>query len=174
MIKFDVQLVQKADLLALQEISRQTFFDTFGEVNTNEDMNHYLEVNLSMEQLTLEFCNPSTSFYFAKNCNEILAYIKLNEAKAQTEKRDIPSMEIERIYVRKEYQNRGVGQFLLDKSIQITKDKQLKLIWLGVWEQNVSAIRFYERNQFQLFGKHSFMLGTDEQIDLLMERHLDQ
>ncbi len=174
MNKFDVLRVQKADLLALQEISRQTFFDTFGEVNTNEDMNHYLEVNLSMEQLTLEFCNPSTSFYFAKNCNEILAYIKLNEAKAQTEKRDIPSMEIERIYVRKEYQNRGVGQFLLDKSIQITKDKQLKLIWLGVWEQNVSAIRFYERNQFQLFGKHSFMLGTDEQIDLLMERHLDQ
>ena len=166
--------VQKADLLALLEISRQTFFDTFGEVNTNEDMNHYLEVNLSIDQLTLEFCNPSTSFYFAKNCNEILAYIKLNEAKAQTEKRDIPSMEIERIYVRKEYQNRGVGQFLLDKSIQITKDKQLKLIWLGVWEHNVSALRFYERNQFQFFGKHSFILGSDEQTDLLMERHLNQ
>ncbi len=165
--------VQKADLLALQEISRQTFFDTFAEVNTHEDMNHYLEVNLSMEQLTLEFCNPSTSFYFAKSGEEILAYLKLNEAVAHTEKRDIPSMEIERIYVRKEYQNRGVGQFLLDFSIQITKDKQLKLIWLGVWEHNVSAIRFYERNQFQFFGKHSFMLGSDEQTDLLMELKLD-
>ena len=167
------QRVKKTDLLALQEISRQTFFDAFAEVNTHEDMNHYLEVNLSMVQLTLEFSNPSTSFYFAKSGNEILAYLKLNEAEAQTEKRDILSMEIERIYVRKEYQNRGVGQFLLDYSIQITKDKQLKLIWLGVWEHNVSAIRFYERNQFQFFGEHSFMLGSDKQTDLLMELKLD-
>ncbi len=168
-----VHRVEKTDLLALQEISRQTFFDTFGEVNTIEDMNHYLKVNLSMEQLTLELSNPSTFFYFAKSGNEILAYLKLNEAEAQTEKRDIPSIEIERIYVRKEYQNRGVGQFLLDFSFQLTKDKKMKLIWLGVWEHNVSAIRFYDRNQFQFFGKHSFMLGSDEQTDLLMELHLD-
>jgi ribosomal protein S18 acetylase RimI-like enzyme len=99
--------------------------------------------------------------------------LKLNELDAQTEKRAMPSMEIERIYVRKEFQNSGVGQFLLDHSIQITKDKKLNLIWLGVWEHNVSAIRFYERNQFQLFGKHAFMLGSDEQTDLLMERFLD-
>jgi diamine N-acetyltransferase len=161
-----------SEILDLQAISRQTFFDAFGEVNTNEDMNHYLEVNLSMEQLTSELNNPSTSFYFAKNEKEILAYLKINEADGQSEKRAMPSMEIERIYVRKEFQNRGVGQFLLDHSIQITKDKQLKLIWLGVWEHNVSAIRFYERNQFQFFGKHSFMLGSDEQTDLLMELKL--
>lgn len=164
--------VQKTDLLELQAISRQTFFDAFGEVNTNEDMNHYLEVNLSIEQLTSELNQAATSFYFAKNEKEILAYLKINEADGQSEKRAMPSMEIERIYVRKEFQNRGVGQFLLDHSIQITKDKQLKLIWLGVWEHNVSAIRFYERNQFQFFGKHSFMLGSDEQTDLLMELKL--
>jgi ribosomal protein S18 acetylase RimI-like enzyme len=165
--------IQKIDLLALQEISRQTFFDTFGEVNTIEDMKHYLEVNLSMEQLTLEHSNPSTSFYFAKNGKEILAYLKLNEAEAQTEKRNIPSMEIERIYVRKEYQNRGVGQFLLDHSIQITKHKQLNIIWLGVWEHNQKAIQFYKKNGFHFFGNHSFFLGTDKQTDLLMELRVD-
>jgi len=169
----EVYQVQKADLLALQEISRQTFLDTFAEVNTKEDMSQYLEVNLSLDQLAEELNNPSTSFYFVKSNNEILAYLKLNEAKAQTEKREVPSMEIERIYVRSEFQNRGVGQFLLDFSVELTKVKQLKLIWLGVWEYNVRAIRFYERNRFQFFGKHSFILGSDEQTDLLMERHLD-
>ena len=173
MNEMELYQVQKADLLSLQEISRQTFFDTFGAVNSDEDMNRYLEVNLSLDQLTEELNNPSTSFFFAKSNNEILAYLKLNEAEAQTEKREVPSIEIERIYVRKEYQNRGVGQFLLDFSFQLTKDKKMKLIWLGVWEHNVSAIRFYERNQFQLFGKHSFILGSDEQTDLLMELHLD-
>jgi len=174
MNEMELYQVQKSDLLALQEISRQTFFDTFALANKEEDMNQYLKVNLSFDRLTEELNNPSTSFFFAKRNNEILAYIKLNEAEAQTEKREVSSMEIERIYVRKEFQNRGVGQFLLDKSIQLTKNKQLKLIWLGVWERNVSAIRFYERNRFQFFGKHSFMLGTDEQTDLLMELNLDQ
>ena len=173
MNEMELYQVQKSDLLALQEISRQTFFDTFAIANKEEDMNQYLEVNFSLDQLVEELNNPSTSFFFAKSNNEILAYIKLNEAEAQTEKREFSSMEIERIYVRKEFQNRGVGQFLLDKSIQITKDKKLNVIWLGVWEQNVSAIRFYERNHFHFFGKHSFMLGSDEQTDLLMELHLD-
>ena len=164
--------VSIADLADLQAISRQTFFDTFAAVNTEADMQHYLEVNLSLAQLTEELTNPSTKFYFAIHDQEILGYLKLNEAQAQTEKRTIPSMEIERIYVRKDFQNRGVGQFLLDQSIEITKEKKLNLIWLGVWEHNVSAIRFYERNHFGLFGKHAFMLGSDEQTDLLMERHL--
>lgn len=164
--------VSIADLADLQAISRQTFFDTFAAVNTEADMQHYLEVNLSLAQLSEELTHPSTKFYFAKKGEEILGYLKLNEEQAQTEKRDIPSMEIERIYVRKDFQNRGVGQFLLDQSIEITKEKKLNLIWLGVWEHNVSAIRFYERNHFGLFGKHAFMLGSDEQTDLLMERHL--
>lgn len=173
MNEMEVYQVQKADLLALQEISRQTFFDTFAIANKEEDMNEYLEVNLSLDQLTEEFNNPSTFFFFAKSNNEILAYLKLNESDAQTEKRKVPSMEIERIYVRKEFQNRGVGQFLLNFSIELTKDKLLKLIWLGVWENNFGSIRFYQKNGFEFFGKHSFLLGQDEQTDLLMELRLD-
>lgn len=165
--------VRKEDLPILQEISRQTFYDTFAEVNTAEDMQHYLEVNLSELQLLTELENPLTSFYFACQEEEILGYLKLNEGEAQTESRKEASLEIERIYVRSSHQRKGIGQFLLDQAIQIAKAKGLKLIWLGVWEHNLSAIRFYERNEFELFGKHVFMLGTDEQTDLLLERKLD-
>ncbi|MFM6935311.1 MAG: N-acetyltransferase family protein [Flavobacteriales bacterium] len=165
--------VRKEDLPKLQEISRQTFYDTFAEVNTAEDMQHYLDVNLSEMQLLKEWKNPQTAFYFACQEEEILGYLKLNEGEAQTESRKETSLEIERIYVRSSHQRRGIGQFLLDQAIQIAKAKGLKLIWLGVWEHNLSAIRFYERNGFEFFGKHVFMLGTDEQTDLLLERKLD-
>ena len=173
MNEIEVQLVQKADLLTLQEISRQTFFDTFAEVNTPADMQQYLEENLSIEQLTKEWMHPSTTFYFVKQQDEVLAYLKINEADAQTEQRNEPSLEIERIYVRQSAQGQGIGKFLLDFSIQVTKDKHLNLIWLGVWEHNQKAIQFYEKNGFHFFGKHSFFLGNDEQKDLLMELQLD-
>jgi ribosomal protein S18 acetylase RimI-like enzyme len=165
----EVYQVQKADLLALQEISRQTFFDTFADVNTPEDMQQYLEENLSMEQLTKEWLNPSTNYYFIKQLDKVLGYLKINEADAQTEQREKASLEIERIYIQKEFQGKGIGQYLLDFSIQLTIDKEFKLIWLGVWEHNLKAINFYQKNNFQFFGKHSFFLGQDEQTDLLME-----
>ncbi len=173
MNEFEIHQVKEADLQALQEISRQTFFDTFAEVNTPSDMQQYLEENLSIEQLTKEWIHPSTTFYFFKQKDEVLAYLKINEADAQTEQRKESSLEIERIYVRKTDQKKGIGQFLLDFSIQVTKDKEFKVIWLGVWEHNLKAIHFYEKNGFNFFGKHSFFLGQDEQTDLLMELRVD-
>jgi ribosomal protein S18 acetylase RimI-like enzyme len=173
MNEFEVQQVQKADLLALQEISHQTFFDTFADVNTPADMQQYLDVNLSMEQLIKEWTNPSTTFYFVKQQDKVLAYLKINETDAQTEQREEASLEIERIYVLPADQGKGIGQLLLDFSIQVTKDKGFNLIWLGVWEHNKKALQFYEKNGFNFFGKHSFFLGHDEQTDLLMELRLD-
>jgi ribosomal protein S18 acetylase RimI-like enzyme len=173
MNEFEIHQVKEADLLSLQEISRQTFFDTFANVNRPSDMQQYLEENLSMEQLIKEWSNISTYFYFVKRKDVVLAYLKINEADAQTEQRDEPSLEIERIYVRQSEQGKGIGQLLLDFSIQVTKDKGFKLIWLGVWEHNLKAIQFYEKNGFNFFGKHSFFLGQDEQTDLLMELRVD-
>lgn len=160
------------DLMDLQSISRQTFYDTFSEFNTEEDMNAYLTHQLSLNQLEREWKHPASHFYFVKNGKEILGYVKLNEKAAQTENREMDTIELERIYVLKEHQNNGVGQFLLNQSIEFTQHRGMKILWLGVWENNVGAIRFYERNGFQFFGKHTFLLGKDEQTDLLMELRL--
>jgi ribosomal protein S18 acetylase RimI-like enzyme len=170
---FEIRRVQFSDLPELQEISRQTFFDTFADVNTPEDMQQYLRENLSMEQLSKEWNHPATQFYMVKQQDKVLAYLKINEADAQTERREEASLEIERIYVRKENQGMGIGQLLLHFSIQLTKDKGFKVIWLGVWEHNLRAIEFYQKNGFIFFGKHSFFLGQDEQTDLLMELRFD-
>ena len=62
-----------------------------------------------------------------------------------------------------------IGQLLLDHSIKIAKEKNTKFIWLGVWENNEPAIKFYKKNGFQIYGKHVFILGKDVQSDLLMK-----
>jgi ribosomal protein S18 acetylase RimI-like enzyme len=160
------------DLMDLQSISRQTFYDTFSESNTEEDMKTYLNDQLSLDHLEREWKHPASHFYFVKYGKEILGYVKLNEKAAQTENREMDTIELERIYVRKEHQKNGVGQFLLNQSIEFTQNRSIHILWLGVWENNVGAIRFYERNGFHFFGKHTFLLGQDEQTDLLMELRL--
>jgi ribosomal protein S18 acetylase RimI-like enzyme len=81
-------------------------------------------------------------------------------------------MEIERIYVKKEWQSRKIGQLLMDKAIELARAHRAPYIWLGVFEANTKAIAFYQRNGFVAFSQHVFMLGTDEQRDIMMKREL--
>ena len=157
------------DLETLRNLSIQTFKETFEEVNTEEDMQKYLHENLSIEKLKSELENPNSEFYFAENNDEILGYLKLNFKDAQTEKLEENHFEIERIYVLKAFLGQKIGQILFDKAIEIGREKNLEYVWLGVWEENHRAIRFYEKNGFEIFGKHDFVLGEDVQTDLLMK-----
>ena len=47
-------------------------------------------------------------------------------------------------------------------------------IWLGVWEKNISAIKFYRKLGFKIFSSHDFQLGDDLQTDLMMEKILEE
>ncbi len=135
-------------------------------------MQSYLNNQLSLEHLTFELNQAGSEFYFALNNQRIIGYLKINFVDAQTELKDKQAMEIERIYVLKEFYGLGVGQILFDHALKIGRNKSLQYIWLGVWEENHRAIRFYEKNGFETFDKHLFLLGSDKQTDLMMKRML--
>lgn len=169
MINYIIRKIDVNDVIQLQQISRVTFSETFAEHNTEEDLNKYLDEQLSIKKLEEELINPYTSFYFALDNNQLVGYLKLNWLNAQTELIDEAAFEVERIYVLKDYFGKGLGQFLLDNAIRIGKALRPSYIWLGVWEKNNRAIRFYEKNGFKVFSTHLFILGNDVQTDLLMK-----
>jgi len=126
----------------------------------------------SKEQLKKELLDENTSFYLVYNNNVRVGYFKLNEKEAQTELFGNSSLEIERIYVLDEFQGQQIGKQILFKIIELAKHKSMTSIWLGVWENNTSAIRFYERNGFVIFNTHPYYIGNDKQTDFLMRLNL--
>lgn len=164
----EITKINTKDVIALQYISHKTFTETFAVHNTVENMKQYLDQYFTVDNLTVEIENPNSQFYFAKQDNRVIGYLKLNFAHAQTELRDGSSIEIERIYVLKENHGKGVGIELLNFAIEIAKQNKAAYIWLGVWENNHRAIRFYKKNGFTTFDKHQFVLGSEEQTDLMM------
>jgi diamine N-acetyltransferase len=157
------------DIETLQTIGKQTFFETFAEVNTEENMANYLAESFSIEKLLGELSNSESEFYFAKIEEKVIGYLKINSGNSQTEQQANSSLEIERIYVLSEFKGKKVGQALYEKAMQIAQQKQVKFVWLGVWEENKSAIQFYTKNGFVAFDSHVFMLGDDKQTDILMK-----
>ncbi len=160
------------DIYHLQKIGRQTFYETFSAGNTDENMNKYLEERFAIAKLEAELSNPDSAFYFASIGNNVIGYLKLNFGHSQTELKDKDALEIERIYVLKDFQGKKVGQMLYEKAMQIAKDKNADYIWLGVWEENPRAINFYLKNGFVEFDRHIFKLGEDEQTDIMMKFEL--
>lgn len=160
------------DIKTIQVIGKETFFETFAESNTEEDMKKYLEDNFSEEKVKSELNNPDSEFFIAFEDNFPIGYLKLNNGNAQTESQEENSIEIERIYVKSAYYGKKIGQLLYDKALQVARDKNKSSIWLGVWEENPRAIRFYEKNGFVAFGKHIFKMGDDEQTDIMMQKLL--
>ncbi|MGB3869440.1 MAG: GNAT family N-acetyltransferase [Flavobacteriales bacterium] len=172
MNKIEVAKIGEEEILQLQKIGRQTFYETFIESNTEENMKSYLENDFSIDKITAELNNEASEFYFAKLDKEVIGYLKLNFGQSQTELKDDNAIEIERIYVLKELHGKKVGQILYDKAIEIAKNKKADYVWLGVWEENSRAINFYKKNGFVEFDKHIFKLGEDQQTDIMMRRQL--
>ena len=159
-----------SDVSILRSIARDTFIETFSEANKAEDMERYLTENFSEEQLARELSNPDSFFYVAEVKGHVVGYLKLNTAHTQTEPQAADALEIERIYVLSNYHGNGVGQALYHHAMSVAEDRKASYVWLGVWEHNHRALRFYEKNGFTAFGTHIFQLGNDQQTDILMQK----
>lgn len=160
------------ELHTLQEISYETFNDTFKHQNSPENMKSYLDRAFSIKQLEKELSNTDSEFFFVYYNNKIAGYLKVNTDEGQSEEMGNASFEIERIYIKKEFQKHGLGKYLLNKATEIAMERNKNKIWLGVWEKNENALAFYKRMGFVQTGAHSFYMGDEEQVDFIMAKKL--
>ena len=168
----EIRKATVSDLETIQNISSQTFKETFAAVNTPENISNYVKESFNLKQLETELNNANSQFYVVYSNAEVVGYLKVNFGEAQTESFKDNALEVQRIYVLQNFHGKNIGQLLLDEVKKIAKSSGVDCVWLGVWEENYRAIRFYTKNGFVLFDKHVFMMGNDEQTDLLMQFQL--
>lgn len=162
--------IRNNKLEILRDISVKTFIETFASQNKEENIKQYLDTKMSLANLNEELNNMDSRFYFIILNNTIIGYTKLNFESAQTEKIFIGNaFEVERIYLLSKHARKGYGRKAFENIFQIGKKKGYEKIWLGVWEYNKNAIEFYKHMGFKIFSKHSFLLGDDNQTDLLLK-----
>ena len=167
-----IQLVRPSDVDTLLALSRKTFYDAFEHQNNPEDFEAYTSAAFTQTQLLSEINNPDSAFYFAMLDDQPVGYIKLNYRKAQAEFQDADGVEISRIYVLADQQGKKIGNSLLNFAVDKAVKEKMSYIWLGVWEHNPNAQRFYARSGFKAFSSHQFIVGKDVQTDILMKKKL--
>jgi ribosomal protein S18 acetylase RimI-like enzyme len=176
LMNFDAGIIVAgpADAARLAAIARDTFYETWRPVNTEEDMQQYMEKAFAVDLLKIELSQPVNTFFLAYLDKEVIGYAKLRRDRTPAEFGNAPALEIERIYVQGRYHGSHVGAALMNRILTLAREEKQEWIWLGVNMENHKAIRFYERYGFEVFGKKQFRLGNAVDDDYLMKLKLKQ
>lgn len=126
----------------------------------------------SLEQIAAELADDRSIFLIAEIESKPAGYAKLIVDSTEEGITATRPIELSRLYSHQEFLGKGVGQNLMDACFEYAKTNSHDVIWLGVWEYNPRAQAFYTKNGFRKVGKHTFLLGSDPQTDLLMQKEL--
>ncbi len=165
---------ESGDLDTLRTLAYRTFDEAFRHMNTPANMDAYLERTFTRAKLEEELHNPLSAFLFLYSDGVLAGYMKVNEGAVQTDLADPAALEIERIYVLRDFQGLGLGRALIENALEIARKKEKSFLWLGVWQKNENAIAFYARMGFRKAGTHPFIMGTDHQTDWIMRRDVNE
>ena len=158
----------------LAELSYKTFWDAFHEhpENAPEDMANYMEKAFSVEQTRRELAEDNSIFLIAEIENENAGYAKITFGNLEEGITAEKPCELNRLYSHQKFLGKGIGQALMNECFRIARENDCDVMWLGVWEFNPRAQAFYRKYDFYEVGRHVFQLGSDAQIDLLMQKDL--
>lgn len=161
-----------ADAALLAELGATTFTETFAEANTPEDFAAYMAAAFGESIQRAELEDPDVTVYFAERDGEAVGYVLLREGRTPSCVSAGDALEIARLYSRKATVGTGVGAALMQRALAEAAGRGKDAVWLGVWEHNERAIRFYEAWGFFQSGTQPFLLGHDLQTDLVMVRRI--
>jgi diamine N-acetyltransferase len=161
-----------ADAERIAIFGRWVFDMVFSPQNDPANMKTYMDEVFTTAHVIQEFEEPNALFFTATVDDNLVGYAKIRTVEFPPALDGLRHIELQRIYVDPAFHGKNVAVQLLETCIQQAQKQDFEAIWLGVWEHNHRAIRFYERMGFELCSTHEFMLGNEVQIDLVMKKLL--
>lgn len=174
MFAIEIRRATIEDAEMLRDLCHQTFWDAFHEhpKNSPADMADYMAKAFSLEQIKIELADKQAVFLIAEIEGEPAGYAKLIIESREEPVKATKPIELSRLYSHQKFLGKGVGAKLMEESFALAESLTCDAMWLGVWEFNPRAQKFYEKYEFRVIGQHIFQLGKDAQTDLIMIKNL--
>jgi ribosomal protein S18 acetylase RimI-like enzyme len=166
-----IRAARESDAAALAALAERTFRDAFGAVNAAADVDLHCARAYSLARQAVEIAEPRGATIVAEHDGELVGYVQLRRRQSPAVA-ESAAVEISRFYVLQSWHGAGLAQELMRETVERARAFGAEVIWLGVWEHNPRAIRFYEKHGFTTVGEQPFVLGKDPQRDLVMMRPL--
>jgi len=157
---------------ALADVMERTFRDTFGTSTTDGHMAEHCRSSYGEALQRAEIDDPDTTTLLVMDGVAIAGFAQVRPGSRPSCVTNSRPVEIHRIYVDVPWHGKGVAAVLMEAPLHDAAKRGADGVWLGVWENNPRAIRFYAKWGFVEVGEHIFHVGSDAQRDILMSRAL--
>ncbi|RRG17430.1 N-acetyltransferase [Weissella viridescens] len=173
-MQFEIRKAVPTDLEKLQILALETFFESFSSGASVNDIQTYLQNEMTLTKLENEFHQPNTIFLIMidKQTNNFIGYTKFNIVNEYWGIMANGLLEIERLYILSAFQSKGLGYKLIQEAVRFAESNAISQIVLSVYDKNPRGIKFYQKNEFNVVTEHSFMLGDDKRNCLVMLKQL--
>lgn len=129
-----------------------------------------------------EINRPDSFLFVAKLESKVVGFLvsrlitinlKLLESSELSENSGSDSeIEIYNLAVKPIFQQKGIGQMLINQLLDSTQQIVSKTFWLEVRESNITAIKFYKRNGFNTVSKRKSFYCNPNEDGIIMNKVL--
>jgi GNAT superfamily N-acetyltransferase len=168
-----IRRATSADAPLISTLGAETFVASFGAQNTEENIAKHLQKAYGDGVQQRELADPSFTYLIAEMNGRTAGYACVKAGDAPEVVTGPLPVEVLRFYVVQDFHGTGLAQALMDACAADARERGGRTLWLGVWDQNPRAIRFYTKWGFVDVGGQTFMLGDDPQQDRVLARPLE-
>jgi ribosomal protein S18 acetylase RimI-like enzyme len=160
---------------ALRAMARRCFADTFGHLFDREPFEQFLDQAYGDGgSMSKDLLDSAIEWFTAETGRQIVGYAKLRPLSAPVPDPPKGALELQQIYVLRDWQGRGVAEQLMHWSLDRARVLGAPEIYLTVFDHNERAKRFYTRHGFVEFGRCTFQLGGRIYDDRVWRKTLSQ
>jgi ribosomal protein S18 acetylase RimI-like enzyme len=160
------------DAGALADFARASFVETFGHLYRPEDLAAFLAASYGAPIQLAEILDSARATRLAFIGERLVGYAQIGPYKLPMHPGPVQAMELYRLYVESDVKGAGVAPTLMDWAIGQAHAQQAGALFLGVWEENARARKFYGRYGFRQVGRYEFEVGAARDQELILRLDL--
>lgn len=160
-----IRRANESDAAALAALARQTFIDTYLDLNDPEDVRQHCDHAFGLAQQLTEIRHPDYIVLLQWHDDELIGF-------AQVAHKDLPAcitqdkvIALYRYYLKKSWHGKGAALPLLAAAEQAAQQAGAEYLWLGMWKHNQRAAAFYRKAGFEHVGETTYQFGPNLEID---------
>jgi ribosomal protein S18 acetylase RimI-like enzyme len=171
-MNLSIRQASGSDVQIICALGVTTFYEAYFEQDDSSDLADYVLESFSRAQIEKELNDINSTFYIAELDGRAVGYAKLRENSKADCLKDENAVELHRIYILERVKGKGVGGALMNRCLETARAKGFPTIWLGVWEENSAAQKFYEKIGFLKAGELQFPYGASVGTNYVLKLRL--
>lgn len=148
--------LKSEDISTVQQLAREIWEEHYLPIIGQQQIDYMLDLFYSTEKIQKEL-EEGVYWEILYLENEAIGYLV-----CEVEEENI---QLSKLYLKSKVRGKGLGKFLIDRSIEIAKENNKNSIRLNVNKNNTQSIAFYERVGFLKVEAGVFDIGSGYFMD---------